>query len=146
MNVAKKATYVAILGSPKKPIVISMTLPRLGEHGFKWVVAEAIGKEYGHYGFKLHPKANPVNVHVYGERSLIERLSATGKSVVCQVEIVVKKTTSEREFILVNLYLTDLWRHLTHEFEITRAPSDRPWFVYTTKDMHGVGVSLKPLS
>lgn len=148
MDQQKHASYFPILGSPEEPIVISLTLPRFGEHDFKWVVAPTIEKEYGHYGYRLHPKANPVNCHVYGERELIEYLAKTGKSVTCHLELVVKQTASSREFVLVNLYLTKPWLRETHEFMITGTSPDsakRPWFVYTTKDMHGIGISVKPL-
>jgi hypothetical protein len=147
--------YTTILGrNPRnplpheRPIVISLTLPRLGEHDFKWVIAETLRKEYGHYGFKLHPKANPTNVHVYGERELIMHLAKSGNTAKCELELVVKKTTSGREFILVNLYLTKPWLRETHAFTILGTSPDaekRPWFVYTTKDMCGTGISVEPL-
>lgn len=154
MDQTKKVSYLTILGmNPEncrgKSVVVSLTLPRLGEHDFKWVVAETIDKEYGHYGFRLHPKANPVNVHVYGERELIEYLAQSGKPVKCGLELVVKKTESNREFILVNLYLTKPWLRETHAFMITGTSPDsakRPWFVYTTKDMNGIGISVEPLT
>lgn len=154
MDQMKKASYLTILGfnpedrKNRKPIVISLSLPRLGEHDFKWVIAENIGKEYGHYGFRIHPKATPVNVHVYGERELILHLAQNGKPVKCELELVVKKTMSDREFIIVNLYLTKPWLHETHAFMVTGTSPDsakRPWFVYTTKDMNGIGLSVEPL-
>jgi hypothetical protein len=153
MGQTKKASYLTILGNSEdrhgtRPLVVSLTLPRLGEHDFKWVSAATLGKEYGHYGFRIHPKANPVNVHVYGERELIEFLARTGKAATCELELVVKKTESEREYILVNLYLTKPWLRATHEFAIVGTspnPEKRPWFVYTTSDMHGVGISVEPL-
>ena len=52
MDQIKKASYLTILGSnPKdfkgqKPVIVSLTLPRLGEHDFKWVTASEIGKAY----------------------------------------------------------------------------------------------------
>jgi hypothetical protein len=154
MDQMKKASYLTILGfnpenrKGKKPFVVSLTLPRLGEHDFKWVNAPTIEKEYGHYGFRIHPKASPINVHVYGKRELIEFMAKNGKLVKCELELVVKKMASGREFILVNLYLTKPWLDETHAFAITGVPSDfakRPWFVYTTKDMNGIGISVKPL-
>jgi len=101
-----------------------------------------------HYGFRIHPKANPVNVHVYGERELIEYLAENGKPVKCNLELVVKKVSSDREFIIVNLYLSKPWLRETHAFMITGTSPDsgkRPWFVYTTKDMKGTGLSVEPL-
>ncbi len=153
MDRTQKPTYSTILGGNFKekrrgrPIVVSLVLPHMGEHDFKWVVATIIGKEYGHYGFRIHPKANSVNVQVYGERELIESLAKTGKAVKCELELVVKQTGSEREYILVNLYLTKPWLHETHAFAITSTspdPEKRPWFVYTTGDMNGVGISVEP--
>jgi hypothetical protein len=153
MDQAKKPSYLTILGmNPEKkrtakPFVVSLTLPRLGVHDFKWVVAETISKEYGHYGFRIHPKALPVNVHVYGERTLIEHLAQTGKTVKCELELVVK-IVGNREFILVNLYLTKPWARETHALSISGTspdPAKRPWFVYTTKDMNGIGISVEPL-
>ncbi len=154
MDRAQKASYFTILGgNPEekgrsRPIVVSLVLPRMGEYDFKWTIAPTIGKEYGHYGFRLHPRANPVNVQVYGERSLIESLAATGKAAKCELELVVKKTELGKEYILVNLYLTKPWLQETHGFTIDGASLDsaqRPWFVYATKDMPGVGISVKPL-
>jgi len=148
MDQQKKATYFPILGSIKEPVIISLTLPRLGEHEFKWVTAPTIQKEYGHYGFRLHKKATPINVHVYGERQLIEHLATTGKPVKCALELVVKRTASDREFILVNLYLTKPWLSETHELKLIGTSPDatkRPWFVYTTVYMNGVGISVEPV-
>ncbi len=148
MDQVKRASYFPILGSPKEPVIVSLTLPRLGEHDFKWVIAPTIEKEYGHYGFRLHPKASPVNCHVYGERELIEYLAMSGKPVKCALELVAKQTASEREFILVNLHLVKPWLRETHTFTITGTspdPAKRPWFVYTTKDMNGVGISVESL-
>ena len=147
MDQVKKVSYLPILGNARNPVVISLTLPRLDEHGFGWVTELATQKEYGQYGFRIHPKASPVNVHVYGERELILHLAQNGKSVKCELQLVVKKTT-DREFILVNLYLTKPWLHETHAFNISGTSPDsakRPWFVYTTKDMNGIGVSVEPL-
>lgn len=151
MSQGKKAVYTTILGrnpqegARKSAIVVAVKLPRLGEHDFKWVTAQSIGKEYGHFGFRLHPKANPVNIHVYGDRKVIERLAKIGSPVICEVELVVKKTESDREFILANLYMVAPWSKVSHEFCVAPAPKERPWFVYTTSDMHGVGVSVKPI-
>ena len=155
MDQKKKASYMTILGfnpvnrgGGSKSVIVSLTLPRLGEHDFKHVDAEEIGREYWHYGFRLHPKAVPVNVHVYGDRKLIQSLAQHGKSVKCELELVVKRVSSEREFIMVNLYLTKPWLQETHEFMVAGTSSDsakRPWFVYTTKDMNGIGISAKPL-
>jgi hypothetical protein len=140
--------YDTFLGSPEEPITVSLLLPRPGEHEFKWVVAETIGKEYGHFGFRIHPKALPVNIHVYGKRELIEHLAKSGKLVRCGLELVAKRTSSDREFIFVNLYLTKPWLLETHELKVIGTspdPTKRPWFVYTTKDMNGIGVSVKPI-
>lgn len=139
-----KAVYKAILGNPKSPIVVGLTLPRLGEHDFKYVVVEELKREYYHYGFRLIQGARPVNVQVYGKRKLIEYLAHAQCSAKCELELVVK-TLGEREFILVNLYLTDPEKKVTHEFGIVPAPQNRPSFVYTTKDMRGVGVMVRPL-
>ena len=147
MDQTKKAEYISILGSPAMPVVISLTLPRLGEHEFKFVDGtETVGKKYFHYGYRLHPEGRPVNVHVYGERTLIEYLAGTGKPATCELELVVKKVSSDREFIFVNLYLTVPQRHVSHEFTIVNTspnPAKRPPFVYTTKDMGGVGISVE---
>lgn len=148
MDQLKTVSYLPILGSPAEPVIVSLALPRLGEHDFKWVVATTIDKQYGHYGYRIHPKANPINVHVYGERELIEYLARTGKPVKCALELIVKHTASGREFILVNLYLTKPWLCETHQFMMTGTspdPTKRPWFVYTTKDMMGNGISVEPL-
>lgn len=148
MGQENKAEYISILGSPAKPIVVEIVLPKLGEHDSKWVIAEALGKEYFHYGHRHHPKATPVNVHVYGKRELIIACAKAARTVVAELELVVKKTALGREFIFVNLYLTHPHTRITHECEITGCspdPERRPWFVYTTKDMNGVGISVKPI-
>lgn len=146
-----QTTWFPILGrNPRahgsgRSVVVSLWLPRLGEHDFKWKVAEALGLAYHHYGFRLHPKAMPVNVQVYGDRKLVERHAQLSTFVICELELVVKKTEQGREFILVNLYLTDPTRRVSHEFAIVGAPKERPSFVYTTDDMNGVGISVRPL-
>ena len=146
-------TWTTILGrnprnggsDPRKRVVVSLSLPRIGEHDMKWKVAEALGLAYHHYAFRFDPKAHPVNVQVYGDRKVVEGLAHTGRPAVCELELVVKKTESGREFILVNLYLTNPNHRTTHEFLICEAPLDRPWFVYTTKDMNRVGISVEPM-
>lgn len=148
----KPAIYKTILGrNPsncfpyQKPIVITLTLPHIGEHEFKWCKSEFLGCEYGHYGYRIIPKASPVNVQVYGDKKIIENLARTGKAAVCGLELVVKKLADGREYILVNLFLTNPKWQVTHEFTIVPAGKERPWFVYTTKDMGGSGISVRPL-
>lgn len=146
MGQRQTAEYISILGSPAKPIVVELTLPRIGEHDSKWVIAESIGKQYFHYAFRIHPRAQPVNVHVYGKREFVIECAKAGTPVVAELELVVKKI-GEREFILINLYLTAP-QGATHELWIRGCSFDsdkRPWFVYTTKDMNGVGVSVEPI-
>lgn len=149
MNQAANPTFLSVLGrnpddrqSREKQIVVSLALPRLGEHGFKYIFAETIGKEYYHYGYRLDPKANPVNVHVYGGRKLVEYLARTGEVAVCELELVVKRLTNGKEFILVNLFITNPNRRVTHKFGIVPAPKDRKQFVYTTNDMYGTGILI----
>lgn len=148
----KPAVYKTILGrNPEnyfpyqKPIVISLCLPRMGEWDFKWCVSEYLRCEYAHYGHKLMPRSNPVNVQVYGNRKAIEGLAKSGMPAVCELELVVKKLNDGREYILVNLFLTSPNRRVTHEFTIVPAGKERPYFVYTTKDMGGSGISVRPL-
>lgn len=128
----------------RKSVIVSLSLPHMGQHGMQWKVAEALGLAYHHYAFRLHDKAQPVNVQVYGDRKVVEGLTRSGQPVVCELELVVKTVEGGREFILVNLYLTAPYHRRTHAFEICGAPADRPWFVYTTKDMNGVGIAVKP--
>jgi hypothetical protein len=90
------------------------------------------------------PKANPVNIQVYGDRKIIENLARSGKPIVCELELVVKKLANGKDYILVNLYLTNPNRRVTHEFAVVPAPQERPWFVYSTKDMYGTGVLVRP--
>lgn len=151
MSTQQKAVYQSILGRnpieepQKRKVVVVLQLPRLGEHDFQWKVVPAIGKEYGHYGFRLHPKANPVNIQVYGDRKIVENLAQTGKPVVCELELLVKRLEDGREYLLTNLYLTKPWASVTHEFRVTPAPKERPSFVYTTNQMFGTGVAVRPL-
>jgi len=146
------AVYQTILGrNPEnyntfqEPFVVALSLPRMGEWDFKWCKSEFLGCEYGHYGYRIMPKASPVNVQVYGDRKIIEYLARTGKATVCELELVVKKLADGREYILVNLFLTKPNRKVTSEFSIIPAGRERPWFVYTTKDMGGSGISVRHL-
>jgi hypothetical protein len=154
MDRMQQSSYSTILGrNPEerrggRPIIVSHVLPHLGEYEFKWVVAPTLGKQYGHYGFKVHAKANAVNVQVYGEQTLIEYFAKTGRPVTCELELVVKRTALEREYILVNLYLTKPSFRATHVLQIkgmSPEPEKRESFEYTTRDMKGVGVSLKTI-
>ena len=122
--------------------VVSHVLPKLGEHGFKWVVADVIVKEYGHYGFRLHPKANPVNVHVYGDSNIIQRMAVAGKPVVCELELVMKAVSSGCKFILVNLHLVKPFTPVTHVFNFVSVSKNCPLGVYTTLDMRGTGIKV----
>ena len=152
MDQVQKSLYEVILGTNPldfKPgmtkVVVSHMLPKSGEHGFRWVNAEVIGKEYGHYGFRLHPKANSVNVHVYGDVNLIGRMAAIGRSVVCELELVKKTLASGRTFILVNLYLTKPFARVTHTLRFVATPKNCMPDIYTTADMRGVGIKVVPL-
>ena len=129
----------------EEPVVIELVLPNLGEHDFKWVFADAIERTYFHYGFRLHPKGSAANVHVYGERGLIEHLAKTGKPARCELELV-KKTIGERTFVLANLYLVPPSRRVTHEFGIvTISPKKATDVMYTTLDMKGMTFWVDPL-
>ncbi len=147
----EKAQYTTILGANpefrggSEPIVVGHILPKIGEYDFKWVVASVIGKEYGHYGFRLHPKAKPINVHVYGECNFIARMASMRKPVRCELELVVKRTKSGFEYLFVNLYLTKPWVQITHTLDFVPAPKNRPDYVFTTKDMHGIGARVQSI-
>lgn len=145
MNQVNKAQYNSVLGSVRNPVLVALQLPQWGEHGFVWLDAPAIGKEYGHYGYRISPKAGPINVHVYGRRTAIDLLSKYDKLAICELELVVKRLESGREFILINLYLANPSRQVTHEFAIIPAPQNRRRFIYTTKDMQGVGIVVNAL-
>lgn len=148
MGHEKKAEYISILGSPAKPVVVELVLPRIGEYDSKWVIAETVGKEYFHYGHKVHPKAQPVNVHVYGAREHIIYLAKTGTPVKYGLELVLKKTVSGREFIFVNLTVLKRLLPPSHVFAVTNCspdPQKRDEWVYTTRDMNGIGISVEPL-
>lgn len=148
----KPAIYQTILGrnpnNPlpyEKPVIVSLSLPRMGEWDFRWCVSEFLRCEYAHYGHRLMPRSNPVNVQVYGNKKTIEGLAKSGFQAVCELELVVKKFRDGREYILVNLFLTKPNRRVTHEFTIVPAGIERPYFVYATKDMGGSGISVRPL-
>ena len=147
MDRIPQSQYTTLVPEQKcnRGVFVRHVLPKVGEHGFKWVVADAIGKEYGHYGFRLHPKANPVNFHVFGNSDLIQRLAVSGKVAKYELELVLKKTVTGREFVLVNLYLVGQHVRETHKFTVVSAPKDHPDFVFTTEGMHGVGVKVQPL-
>lgn len=141
------AVYKTILGrNPSNPlpyekkVVVFMPLPCL-----KWIKSDFLKCEYGHFGYRLTQKSSPVNMQVYGDHKIIKRLAKTGTLAVCELELVVKKLNDGREYILVNLFLTDPRRQVTHEFAIVPAGRERPWFVYTTKDMGGSGILVRPL-
>ena len=150
MDQVQKLLYEVILGrnpSDSRPemtkVVISHVLPKFEEHGFKWVNAEIIGKEYGHYGFRIHPKANPVNVHVFEGMNFIGRMTATQKPVVCELELVKKTVATGRSFVLVNLYLAKPFVRVTHSLSfVSVGKSADTTDVYTTSDMRGVGVRV----
>lgn len=143
------ATYTSLLGSLAEPITVSLTLPRLGEHGLKKVAAEALGREYYHFGHKIHRKSKRVNIHVYGESRLIEKVARSGTEVMCRLELFIKRTISGREFILVDLHLAPPTAHETHTFTVVQCtpnPEKRPPFVYTTTDMNGIGIAVVPIA
>jgi hypothetical protein len=148
-QVKKKVVYSSILGCPQQPVIVSLVLPAVGEHGFHYVDArDTVGQQYWHYGFRPHPESRPVNVHVYGESTLIEYLARTGKTAKVELELVVKQVAFGREFIFANLYLTKPWLGETHEFVIVNTSpkaEKRPGYVYTTQDMGRVGFSVRPL-
>ncbi len=148
----KKAVYYTILGNNpgsmrrQKAIVVAVQLPRMAcDGGMEWKSVAAIGREYAHFAHKLHPKAQPINVQVYGDKKVIEGLARTGRSAMCELEMQVKVLEDGREYLLVNLFLTKPWLVPTHEFRITSAPAERPEWVYTTKNMNGVGIAVRPL-
>lgn len=146
-------TYTTILGYEPteipeggRPVIMTLVLPRMGEYGFKWVFADTIEKTYFHYGFRLHPKGAAVDVHVYGERTLIERFAKNGAFVRCELELV-EKRVGERTFILVNLYLTNPNRRVTHDFGITsKSPKKLEAGEYTTPHMKGMTIGVFPLT
>ncbi len=130
----------------QKPVVIDLVLPSLGEHDFKWVFADEIERTYFHYGFRHHPKGPAANVHVYGERPLIEFLAKNGRSAKCELELV-EKTVGERKFILANLYLVPPTRATTHEFEIISISQKKVTGVmFTTVHMKGMTFQVVPLA
>ncbi|MCX6756977.1 MAG: hypothetical protein NTW35_02390 [Candidatus Nomurabacteria bacterium] len=140
------AVYKTILGrNPKNPlpyekkVVVFMPLPY-----FSWVKSDFLKCEYGHFGYRLEQESSPVNIQIYGDRKIIEGFVRSGKPVVCELELIVKKLMNGREYILVNLFLTNPNRQVTHEFAIVPAPLERPWFVYTTKNMNGTGILVRP--
>lgn len=147
----KKAKYVTVLGQNpeamrrQKSVIVAVQLPRMGDYGMEWKSVAAIGREYAHFAHKLHPKAQPVNIQVYGDRKVIEGLARTGRSAMCELEMQVKVLEDGREYLLVNLFLTKPWLVPTHEFRITSAPAERPEWVYTTKNMNGIGIAVRPL-
>lgn len=160
VTVSDETTYTTILGrnpseplQNQKPVVVELILPHKyenaleGEYGFKWIFADLIQKTYFHYGFRLHPKGAAVNVHVFGERALIERFAKNGAFVRCELELV-EKSVGERTFILVNLYITkNPNRRVTHDFGITsKSPKKLEAGEYTTPHMKGMTIGVFPLT
>jgi hypothetical protein len=131
-------------------VVVTVVLPRLGEYDFKYVDArETVGRQYYHYASRIHRRAVPVNVHVYGDRKQIEEAAWNRSHVRCTLQLM-EKQRGDRKFVIVNLFVLPPWeankRSNTHEFRICPAPAKkRPEWVYTTADMNGTGVSVRPL-
>ncbi len=134
--------YKTLFGGSVFLSIVSWFLPRLGQHDFKWVVAETINKQYGHYAFRIHPKGSPVNVHVYGDRDVIEYLARTGKPGVFEFEVVEKTTESGKKFVFVNLRLMAPTTRLTHVAELMPKSKSEHRHFFTTETMHGMGVGV----
>ena len=122
---------------------VSLVLPKFGQHDFKWVDAMAtIGKKYGHYAFRHHPMASPVNVHVYGDQKVIEHLAKTGRLGVYELEIVEKTIASGKKYVFVNLRLMHPATVPTHSFQILPRSKSNHKFFFGTDDMHGMGIGV----
>jgi hypothetical protein len=138
---------------PRERLVLVET--RLKELGsiYHWSQAPVTAKPYMHFACQLDDPKNPVNVQLYGDRSNIQSLHRGDTPVICQLELV-RKVMSEpdkadRHYILVNLFLDLDMRvaHATHEFSIRKAAISeaRNEFLYTTMDMRGVAILVRPL-
>lgn len=134
--------YRTILGDTNQQgvhpkFVASIVLPRL-ERG----LARGEGN-YFYFNARLARTKRWVCIRVYGDTDMIEQSAQNGWPVVCGVELLIKTTPRNSEFLIANLYCVNSSSPITHTFEIMRSSPQHPPCFHTARDMAGVGISIK---